>query len=112
MFLEFYGLKEQPFGFTPDPRFICASRTHSKAYNSLSHGIEANCGFLALIALPGMGKTTLAFQLLKQLEQTSRSVFLFQTQCDSRELLRYLLSGLGLDAHGLDVILEAKGPLA
>ncbi len=104
MFLEFYGLKEQPFGVTPDPRFICPSRTHSKAFNSLSCGIEAGCGFLALIAKPGMGKTTLVFQLLKQLEQTSRAIFLFQTQCDSRELLRYLLSGLGLDAAGQDIV--------
>src|SRR6266446_8126455 len=104
MFLEFYGLKEQPFGVTPDPRFICPSRTHSKAFNSLSCGIEAGCGFLALIAKPGMGKTTLVFQLLEQLEQTSRAIFLFQTQCDSRELLRYLLSGLGLDAAGQDIV--------
>src|SRR6266550_2704361 len=49
MFLEFYGLKEQPFGVTPDPRFICPSRTHSKAFNSLLRGLEAGCGFLALI---------------------------------------------------------------
>ena len=104
MFLDFYGLKEQPFGVTPDPRFICPSRTHSKAFNSLSCGIEAGCGFLALIAKPGMGKTTLVFQLLKQLEQTCRAIFLFQTQCDSRELLRYLLSGLGLDAAGQDIV--------
>jgi len=49
MFLEFYGLKEQPFGVTPDPRFICPSRTHSKAFNSLLRGLETGCGFLALI---------------------------------------------------------------
>src|SRR5437762_8374661 len=97
MFLEFYGLKEQPFGVTPDPRFICPSRTHSKAFNSLSRGLEAGCGFLALIAGPGMGKTTLVFQLLNQLDQTSHAVYLFQTQCDSRELLRHVLSGLGLE---------------
>ncbi len=104
MFLEFYGLNEQPFGVTPDPRFIYPSRTHSKAFNSLSCGIEAGCGFQALIAKPGMGKTTLVFQLLQQLKQTSRAVFLFQTQCDSRELLRYLLSALGLDVAGQDIV--------
>jgi len=104
MFLEFYGLKEQPFGVTPDPRFICPSRTHSKALNSLSRGLEAGCGFLALIAKPGMGKTTLVFQLLKQINQTSRPIFLFHTQCDSREFLRYLLRCLGIDAARLDVV--------
>src|SRR5436853_3285989 len=97
MFLEFYGLKEQPFGVTPDPRFICPSQTHSKVFNSLCHGLEAGCGFLALIAKPGMGKTTLVFQLLKQLERTSRTAFLFQTECDSRELFQYILHELDID---------------
>ncbi|MCU1315685.1 MAG: hypothetical protein JWN63_1007 [Candidatus Acidoferrum typicum] len=104
MFLEFYRLRDQPFGVTPDPCFIYPSRTHSKAFNSLSRGIEAGCGFLALIAKPGMGKTTLVFQLLKELEETSSVVFLFQTQSDSREFLRFLLSGLGLNAAGLDIV--------
>lgn len=104
MFLQFYGLKEQPFGVTPDPHFIYPSRTYRKAFYSLCSGIEAGCGFLALIAKPGMGKTTLIFQLLKQLEQKCCAVFLFQTQCDSRELLRYLLSGLGLSTAGLDIV--------
>jgi|SRR5882762_11043024 len=103
MFLQFYGMKEQPFGVTPDPRFIYPSRTQSKAFNSLSCGIEAGCGFLALIAKPGMGKTTLVFHLLNRLEQKSHAIFLFQ-QCDSRELLRYLLDGLGLDAAGQDIV--------
>ncbi|PYU24677.1 MAG: ATPase [Acidobacteria bacterium] len=89
---------------TPDPQFIYHSRTHSKAFDSLIRGLEAGCGFLVLIAKPGMGKTTLLLQLLEQLERTSRTVFLFQTQCDSRELFRYLLSGLGLDATGQDIV--------
>ena len=104
MFLEFYGLKEQPFGVTPDPRFICPSQTHSKAFNSLCHGLEAGCGFLALIAKPGMGKTTLVFQLLKQLERTSRTAFLFQTECDSRELFQYILHDLDIDAQGMSLV--------
>src|SRR6267378_3383868 len=104
MFLDFYGLKEQPFGATPDQRFLYPSRTHRKAFHSLSCGIEAGCSFLALIAEPGMGKTTLVFQLLEQLGHTSRAIFLFQTKCDSLELLRYLLSGLGLNATGQDIV--------
>src|SRR5947208_16992525 len=97
MFLEFYGLNEQPFGVTPDPRFIYPSRTYSKAFNSLSCGIEAGRGFQALIAKPGMAKTTLVFQLLKQLKQTSRVVFLFDALRDAVHLLHHLVSRLKLD---------------
>ena len=31
MYLEFYGLKEEPFGVTPDPRFLYLSPGHREA---------------------------------------------------------------------------------
>ncbi|MGH9704792.1 MAG: ExeA family protein, partial [Candidatus Acidiferrales bacterium] len=98
MFLEFYGLREQPFGVTPDPRFLYTSSTHREALASLYYGLETSRGFLTLIAPPGMGKTTLLFHLLERLRSSAHTAFLFQTQCDSRELFRYLLSDLGIDA--------------
>src|SRR6266550_1919826 len=104
MFLDYYRLREQPFGVTPDPRFLYFSPAHREALASLFYGIDAGRGFLALIAEPGMGKTTLLFQLLKRLKGSVRSAFLFQTQCDSHELLRYLLDALGLDSRGQDLV--------
>ena len=103
MFLEFYKFREQPFGDTPDPRYVYFSRTHREALASLFYGIEMGRGFLALIAEPGMGKTTLLFHLLEQLRSSARTAFLFQTQCDSRELLRYLLADLEIDARDKDL---------
>ena len=104
MFLDFYKLREQPFGVTPDPRYLYLSSTHKEALASLYYGIEAGRGFLALIAKPGMGKTTLLFQLLERLEGSARTIFLFQTQCDLREFFRYLLADLGVDTTGLDLV--------
>jgi TonB family protein len=98
MFLEYYGLREQPFGVTPDPRYLYFSAMHREALASLFYGIETGCGFLTLIAPPGMGKTTLLLHLLERLRRSTRTVFLFQTQCDSREFFRYLLTDLGVDA--------------
>src|SRR5438876_7445729 len=51
-----------------------------------------------------MGKTSLLLQLLERLKGSIRSAFLFQTQCDSRELLRYLLGALGIDSLGNDMV--------
>src|SRR5579864_4867584 len=45
-----------------------------------------------------MGKTTLLFHLLEKLRGSAQTVFLFQTQCGSREFFRYLLTDLGADA--------------
>jgi type II secretory pathway predicted ATPase ExeA len=70
----------------------------------LFYGIETGRGFLSLIAQPGMGKTTLLFQLLQRWKGYVHSAFLFQTQCDSRELIRYLLDDLGLKSDGEDIV--------
>jgi general secretion pathway protein A len=97
MFLEFYGFREQPFGVTPDPRFLYLSPAHREALASLYYGIEAGRGFMALIAKPGMGKTTLLFQLLQRFQSTARTAFVFQTQCNSREFMRFLLAEIGCE---------------
>ena len=104
MFLDYYKLKEQPFGVTPDPRFLYLSPTHREALASLYYGVEAGRGFVALIAPPGMGKTTLLFQLLERLRKSVCFAYLFQTQCDSREFLRFLLADLGIECHGHDLV--------
>jgi general secretion pathway protein A len=95
MYVERFRMREDPFGVTPDPRFLYLSDSHREALCQLQSAIERGRGFLALVAAPGMGKTTLAYQLLRSLGDATRTLFLFQTQCDSRELFRYLLSGLG-----------------
>jgi N-acetylmuramoyl-L-alanine amidase len=104
MFLDFYRLHQQPFGVTPDPAFLYPSWTHCEALDSLTQGILEGRGFLALIAEPGMGKTTLLYQVLEGLRGTARAVFLFQTQCNSREFFQYLLSELGVDSTGMGLV--------
>jgi len=104
MFLEFYGFREQPFGVTPDPRFLYLSPAHREALASLYYGIESGRGFLALIAKPGMGKTTLLFHLLEKFRHNARTAFLFQTQCSSREFMRFLLAELGVESHDQDFV--------
>jgi general secretion pathway protein A len=104
MFLEFYNLRQQPFGVTPDPAYLYRTRTHREALSSLLSGIKDGRGFFALIAEPGMGKTTLLYQLLDELHDCARTVFLFQTQCSSREFFQYLLNELGVDTRGMDLV--------
>jgi type II secretory pathway predicted ATPase ExeA len=104
MFLDFYKLREQPFGVTPDPRYLYLSPGHREALASLFYGIETGRGFLSLVAEPGMGKTTLLFQLLQRWKGYIHSAFLFQTQCNSRELIHYLLEDLGLKSDGEDIV--------
>jgi general secretion pathway protein A len=109
MVLNFYKLAEQPFGVTPDPRYLYLSPTHREALASALYGITVGRGFTALIAKPGMGKTTILFHLLQKLQGSARTVFVFQTQSSPRDLLRSVLVDLGIEDDGGDLVqLQAK----
>jgi type II secretory pathway predicted ATPase ExeA len=51
-----------------------------------------------------MGKTTILFHLLEKFRSSARTAFLFQTQCTSREFLRFLLYELGYESDGNDFV--------
>jgi general secretion pathway protein A len=103
MLLDYYKLAEQPFGVTPDSRFLYLGPKHREALASLVYGTESNRGFLALIAKPGMGKTSLLYHYLSYLRDKARTAFVFRTDCDSREFIRHLLLDLGIDVAGMDL---------
>jgi general secretion pathway protein A len=98
MFLQYFGLRDDPFGVTPEPRYLYESNTHREALASLKYGFYSNRGFTTLIASPGLGKTTLLHRFLGDIGESVRSVFLFDLdgQCKPRELIRSILSDLGI----------------
>jgi general secretion pathway protein A len=103
MFLNYYGLREQPFGVTPDPRYLYLSSSHREALSSLFYAIETNRGFSALVAEPGMGKTSLLFKVLDSFKNSARTAFLFQTDCTPHEFLGSLLHDLGISSANDDL---------
>ena len=80
--LRYLRLEKNPFSVTPDPSFLFLSKTHREALASLLSGIQFGAGFQVLVAKPGLGKTTLLFQLLEQFRSSARTAFLFQQQRD------------------------------
>ena len=59
MYQQFYGLKEEPFSITPDPRYIYFSPRHREAFDLLTYAISHRRGFIELSGEVGAGKTTL-----------------------------------------------------
>lgn len=52
-----FGLIDDPFSLTPDPRYWYASSTHREAAAALLYGIQMRKATMVLIGEPGMGKT-------------------------------------------------------
>jgi general secretion pathway protein A len=98
MLLRYYGFREDPFGASPDPRCMYQSSTHCEALASLKYGYSSNRGFIALIAPPGMGKTTLLFRFLEEIRQSARTAFIFDIdpQCEPREIVSFILRDIGI----------------
>lgn len=104
MVLNFFKLKEQPFGVSPDPRFLYFGSTHREAMASMLYGVSTGRGFTAIIAYPGMGKTTLLFEFLLMIKNQAQAVFLFQSHADARDLIRCLLADIGIEDDGTDSV--------
>jgi N-acetylmuramoyl-L-alanine amidase len=102
MFLDYYQLREQPFGAVSDPAYLYASHTHCEALESFADALLSDRGNLVLIAESGMGKTTLLRQLLEGLHGTGRGACIFTKQCDVRDVLQFLLTELGIDSTGME----------
>jgi len=63
----YYGLKENPFNVTPDPKFIYLGENHQEALAHLLYGVRERKGFVVITGEVGSGKTTLIHYLLVDL---------------------------------------------
>lgn len=97
MYVKYFGLREPPFNLTPDPRFFFDSQLHREAWAALFYGVKEKKGFVVLTGEVGTGKTTLLRKVLRSLEATHRSVFIFNTLITGDELLEAILRDLDLD---------------
>lgn len=100
--LQHFGLREDPFRVNPDARYLFPSKTHLEALTALETGFYNNRGFIAMIAPPGMGKTTLLYRFLEDTRDTARSTFIFDMdgECKPRDFVGYILRDFGISpAH-------------
>jgi general secretion pathway protein A len=96
MYGPYFGLAELPFSVTPDPRFSYNNSLYREAFATLRYGIETRKGFIVITGEAGTGKTTLLRRLMRSVEATIHTAFIFNTRLGFTELLRLALNDLGL----------------
>jgi len=93
MYKSFYGLKENPFNVSPDPRFLFLTKEIEEALTGLMYGIQTRKGFITLTGEVGTGKTTLINRLLDWLHhRRARTAFLFNSRMNSSQLFDFILA--------------------
>jgi general secretion pathway protein A len=100
VYLAFYGLREQPFGATPDPRFLYLAPSHREALAQLVYGVQEKKGFLVLTGEVGTGKTTLVHALLRRLDAQTAAALVFNSTLPFEGLLEYALEDFGVSKAG------------
>lgn len=102
MYLEHFGLTEEPFSVTSDPRFLFLSESHEEALAHLIYCVEYRKGFAAITGEIGTGKTTLLNTLISRLDQRTSVAFVYQSASTTVELMRYVFKDLGLKVVDTD----------
>ena len=101
MYAGYFGLKEDPFSISPDPRYLFMGSRHREALAHLLFGLEARGGFVVLTGEIGTGKTTLCRRFLDRLPIHCRVAYVFNPRLDAVELLQTICDEFGVPLpHG------------
>jgi len=102
MYLNHFGLREFPFGITPDTSFIYSADAHQEALNTLLIGLDTGEGFIKITGEVGTGKTLLCRRFLATLSDDQVVAYLPNPMLEPHILLMAIAEELGLKLHDLD----------
>ncbi|HEX2197234.1 MAG TPA: AAA family ATPase [Burkholderiales bacterium] len=106
-YLRHFGLREAPFGITPDTTYFFACRAIQEAFNSLHVAVANGEGFIKITGEVGTGKTLLCRKFLGTLDAAWISAYVPNPSFEPRTLYLALAEELGiqvsatLDQHQL-----------
>jgi general secretion pathway protein A len=96
MYTEFYGLREIPFGLTPNPNFIYKTDSYLEVVSNLKYCISQCNGLAVVTGEVGTGKKTTLRSVLQQFGPDIMSVYLFNPFVTVAEFFALFASGLNL----------------
>ena len=96
MYRNHFGLRELPFGITPDTSFAFSCKAHQEALNTLLIAVRNGEGFIKITGEVGTGKTLLCRRFLATLDATWVSAYVPNPYLEPRTLLFALAEELGV----------------
>jgi MSHA biogenesis protein MshM len=106
-YLRHFGLRQAPFGITPDTSYFYPCRATQQAFNTLVVAISNGEGFIKITGEVGTGKTLLCRKFLSTLDPSWISAYVPNPSFEPRTLYLALAEELGilvsasLDQHQL-----------
>lgn len=97
-----FGLREMPFGLTPDTQFFYPASTHADACETLHHALLGGEGFSVVSGEVGTGKTLVLRRVLNTLPNRLQAAFIPNPGLDARGLYAMISLEFGLRASGTE----------
>jgi type II secretory pathway predicted ATPase ExeA len=98
--LKYGGTYEDPFSFTPDPKYYHFSRTNQEVVGTLAGVVRDSRGIGVLFGQAGMGKTVLLNYLTEKIRGESEIVSIPGSFESHDDLICAVMSLLGVEAKG------------
>ena len=98
MYEQFFGLDDEPFRLTPDPRYLFLSAKHAEALAHLRLGLTESSGFVCITGEVGTGKTTLLRVFLAELGPDVAAAYALTPPLSALDLLRRICREFGVTA--------------
>ena len=111
MYVQYFGLKHEPFSIAPDPRYLFMSERHREALAHLLYGVKGGGGgFVLLTGEIGAGKTTVCRCLLEQVPKRCNVAYIFNPKLTALELLKTVCEEfhVPIDMHEPGKVFTAK----
>jgi len=102
MYLEHFGLQQQPFSLTPNTQFFLNMSSYHKAYNMLIVSIANREGFIKVVGEVGTGKTMLCRKVLNNLAENPEdyvTAYIANPVLSPKGLFMAFAEELGLDVE-------------
>jgi general secretion pathway protein A len=97
MYKNFYKLRLNPFGNSPDPRFLYMMPHTREALAALEFGIGARRGFIVLTGEAGTGKTTLLRKTIESFDPAKiLTSFIFNPRLEVLDFLEFVMNDFGI----------------
>ena len=110
IYLSHFGLREPPFGITPDTSFFYACASSQEALNTLLVAVANGEGFIKITGEVGTGKTLLCRKFLSTLDDNWASAYIPNPNLEPKTLLLALAEEMGVKLDsGLDQYHLLKG---
>jgi general secretion pathway protein A len=97
MYIEYFGLKEEPFNLAPDPRFFYLAEGHKEALARLQFAMEMRKGLIVLSGGVGSGKSSIIKIFIANLKPNQQVALIINPKIIGSKLIQNVCREFGID---------------